>query len=88
MQSYAPELRHADRMEKSWRGKYYGVRMAVLLAFASITIISGITLPHGGVLALRVTLLALEAVITVLTGASDLFHVLSRLFGALPTLIR
>ena len=78
LSSYGNELRHADRQEKSWREKYYGIRLTVLLASAAITDISGITVPTGGVLALRITLLVLGALITVLTGSSDLYHTLNR----------
>lgn len=78
LSSYSNELRHADRQEKSWREKYYGIRLTVLLASAAITVISGITVPNGGVLALRITLLVLGALVTVLTGASDLYHTLNR----------
>lgn len=78
LSSYSNELRHADRQEKSWREKYYGIRLTVLLASAAITVISGITVPNGGVLALRIILLVLGALITVLTGASDVYHTLNR----------
>lgn len=78
LHSYWNELRHADRQEKTWRTRYYLVRSTVLVSSAAITVISGISIPNGSVLALRIVVLALGALITVVTGFLDLFHMLNR----------
>jgi hypothetical protein len=78
LRSYRDEARHADNQEKRWRTRYYLVRAIVLLASASITVISGISLPNGSDLALRILVLCFGALITVVTGTLDLFHMLNR----------
>jgi hypothetical protein len=78
LHSYGNELRHADTQERTWRTRYYLVRSTVLIASAAITVISGISIPNGSVLALRIIVLALGALITVVTGFLDLFHMLNR----------
>jgi hypothetical protein len=73
--SYAAELKNADKQQSRWRQIYYESRGFVIVASAVITVLAALNLHGGAAFAIRGVTLGLSALVTVLTGLLELLQV-------------
>jgi hypothetical protein len=73
--SYAAELRNADKQQGRWRRIYYEWRGFVIVASATITVLTAINLHGGAAFTVRAVTLGLSALVTVCTSLLELLQV-------------
>ena len=74
-ESYAAELKNADKQQARWRRIYYEWRGFVIVASAVITALTAVNLHGGTAFAFRVLTLVLSALVTICTGLLELLQV-------------